>query len=100
MLLRRSRGSSTDMNDAPAPVHACAAHADSAAPKTRDPVCGMVVDPQRTPHRHDHGGHAYFFCSAGCRRKFVEDPAKYLRPLSENPAATAAPQGVPAPAGT
>ena len=44
-----------------------------------DPVCGMTVDPVRTPHRHTHEGHDYFFCSAGCRGKFIADPAKFLR---------------------
>ena len=45
---------------------------------TIDPVCGMTVDPHETPHRHQHGGQAYYFCSAGCRTKFAADPAKYL----------------------
>src|SRR5215813_2266167 len=44
-----------------------------------DPVCGMKVDPAKTPHRHTQDGHAYFFCSAGCRDKFIADPGKYLR---------------------
>ncbi len=43
-----------------------------------DPVCGMTVDPHKTPHRHDHRHRTYYFCSAGCRSKFAADPAKYL----------------------
>ena len=43
-----------------------------------DPVCGMTVDPAKTPHRHAHGGHDFFFCSAGCCGKFIADPTKYL----------------------
>ena len=43
-----------------------------------DPVCGMSVDPHTTPHRHTHQGHPYYFCSAGCRTKFVAEPQKYL----------------------
>ncbi len=43
-----------------------------------DPVCGMTVDPHTAKHRHDHKGHTYYFCSAGCRTKFAADPAKYL----------------------
>ena len=43
-----------------------------------DPVCGMTVDPHTTPHRSDHRGHTYYFCSSGCRTKFAADPAKYL----------------------
>ena len=43
-----------------------------------DPVCGMTVDPHTAKHRHQHKGHAYYFCSAGCRTKFAADPEKYL----------------------
>ncbi|WP_051886595.1 heavy metal translocating P-type ATPase [Sphingobium yanoikuyae] len=43
-----------------------------------DPVCGMEVDPELTPHRADHDGHRYHFCSNGCRAQFVADPGLYL----------------------
>ena len=43
-----------------------------------DPVCGMKVDPHTAKHRADYHGRVYFFCSAGCRTKFVGDPQKYL----------------------
>ena len=56
-------------------LHAC----DTAATAV-DPVCGMKVDPRHTPHRHTHEGQTYFFCSAGCRSKFVAAPDKYLTP--------------------
>lgn len=44
----------------------------------KDVVCGMTVDPHRAKHRHTHDGRPYYFCSAGCREKFVADPAHYL----------------------
>jgi Cu+-exporting ATPase len=44
----------------------------------RDPVCGMTVDPHTAKHRHEHQRRTYYFCSAGCRTKFIADPAKYL----------------------
>jgi Cu+-exporting ATPase len=50
----------------------------SAAKTALDPVCGMNVDPHATAHRAEHQGHPYYFCSAGCRSKFVADPQKYL----------------------
>jgi Cu+-exporting ATPase len=56
------------------------AHGDSTAGSAIDPVCGMTVDPDTTPHRHTHQGRPYYFCSAGCRTKFAADPAKYLSP--------------------
>jgi Cu+-exporting ATPase len=43
-----------------------------------DPVCGMTVDPATTKHKASHKGHDYYFCSAGCKTKFLADPAKYL----------------------
>jgi len=44
----------------------------------RDPVCGMGVDPATAKHHAEHGGETYYFCSLGCRNKFVADPAKYV----------------------
>jgi xanthine dehydrogenase accessory factor len=45
--------------------------------EARDPVCGMIVDVTRVRLRSEHEGRTYFFCSAGCRRKFDADPVKY-----------------------
>src|SRR5579862_7855940 len=56
-----------------------------------DPVCGMTVDPEKSPHRHDYRHKTYYFCSAGCRGKFAADPAKFLNKT----AATASPADVP-----
>ena len=69
-------------------VHRCSGHdqAGHAQATARDPVCGMTVDPQRTPHRHAVGGETYYFCSAGCRAKFAADPRKYLTPQPPTPA--------------
>ena len=55
-----------------------------------DPVCGMRVDPRTTPHRQDHAGHTYFFCSDRCRTKFVAAPARYLeaKPQAQLPVPT------------
>ncbi|HUD85015.1 MAG TPA: heavy metal translocating P-type ATPase [Xanthobacteraceae bacterium] len=53
-----------------------------------DPVCGMTVDPAKSPHRHSHHDHTYHFCSAGCRGKFTADPEKYLE-AAEEPATEA-----------
>ena len=45
----------------------------------KDPVCGMNVTEQ-SPHRSEHQGHRYFFCSARCQTKFVSEPERYLQP--------------------
>src|ERR1044072_4945267 len=42
----------------------------------------MTVDPDKTPHRARHEGVDQFFCSAGCRTKFLADPRRYLEPGS------------------
>jgi xanthine dehydrogenase accessory factor len=54
-----------------------AVEATPALEEARDPVCGMVVDVTRVRFRSEHDGRTYFFCSAGCRRKFDADPVKY-----------------------
>ena len=51
----------------------------SSSKPTRDPVCGMSVDPNSTTHQHYLGGDTYYFCSASCRSKFAAEPQKYLR---------------------
>ena len=64
-------------------------HRQSASSAIRDIVCGMIVDPLKSPHHAVHGGKEWHFCSAGCRAKFVADPQWYLVPK----AAAAAPEG-------
>ena len=44
----------------------------------KDPVCGMDVDPATAKFKTQHGGKDYFFCSAGCLRKFEADPKAIL----------------------
>ena len=51
---------------------------DATAVSVMDPVCGMSVDPKTSKEHASHGGQTYYFCSAGCRTKFVADPAKFL----------------------
>src|SRR4029453_9131867 len=55
----------------------------SAADGVRDPVCGMLVDPHTTPHRHQFEGRTYYFCSGGCLSEFKADPKRFLAKDSE-----------------
>jgi Cu+-exporting ATPase len=64
--------------------------AAAAATVVKDPVCGMVVDPHTAKHRATHAGQPYYFCSDGCRVKFVADPNRYLGP---KPASVQVPEG-------
>lgn len=59
-------------------------------PATLDPVCGMRVDPLKTPHHAAHAGHEYHFCSAKCRTKFLAAPESWLKP---DPAPVQVPEG-------
>lgn len=45
---------------------------------TRDPVCGMTVDPEAGKPTARHDGHVYHFCHDGCRAKFEADPDAYI----------------------
>ncbi|WP_428530769.1 heavy metal translocating P-type ATPase [Pseudorhodoplanes sp.] len=65
-------------------------HATPAQDGIKDPVCGMTVDPHETAHRVTHAGQPYYFCSAGCRTKFLADPDRYLGPAQ---AAESVPEG-------
>jgi P-type Cu+ transporter len=61
--------------------------------QAKDPVCGMSVDPATAEYRLEHDGATVYFCSAGCREKFVADPARYLKPESSTPPSKPAPTG-------
>ena len=66
-------------------------HKHTAVPATQastmavDPVCGMLVDPATAVHRAEHDGHPFYFCSAGCRTKFVANPKTYLTKREPEP---------------
>ncbi len=56
-------------------AHTCHHAADAAV---KDPVCGMTVDPAKSPHAWQHEGVLYRFCCGGCLAKFQADPDVYL----------------------
>jgi Cu+-exporting ATPase len=58
--------------------HGAHSHTHDQGVAATDPVCGMKVDPAKTPHHFTYGGADYHFCGAGCRTKFAADPNKYL----------------------
>jgi Cu+-exporting ATPase len=62
-------------------------HEASSKDRAVDPVCSMTVDPHTAKHRADYHGHPYYFCSAGCRTKFVNGPQKYLDAREPEPVA-------------
>ena len=46
--------------------------------ETRDPVCGMVVEPEGARHTFEHEGTTYLFCCGGCKAAFERDPGAFL----------------------
>jgi len=46
--------------------------------ETVDPVCGMSVAVAGARHSAEVLGVAYYFCCAGCRSKFLAEPARFL----------------------
>ena len=46
---------------------------------TKDPVCGMNVDPKTAAGRHEYGGKTYYFCNPRCLEKFRSQPEKYAK---------------------
>ncbi|MBV9814495.1 MAG: YHS domain-containing protein, partial [Alphaproteobacteria bacterium] len=57
---------------------------------TKDPVCGMTVEPATAKHRSEHADQTYFFCSGRCRERFEEEPTRYLAPTGRKHAQGAA----------
>jgi Cu+-exporting ATPase len=44
---------------------------------TLDPVCGMEVDTAAAHWHSLYQGFEYFFCSAGCKERFDDDPDRF-----------------------
>ncbi len=54
---------------------------------TKDPVCGMNVDPEKTEYHFIFEKQEYHFCSEHCLHKFDESPKQYLEADEESPVA-------------
>ncbi|WP_237607325.1 heavy metal translocating P-type ATPase [Roseimaritima sediminicola] len=64
----------------------------TAQPKATDPVCGMTVEVAGSLSS-EHEGQSYYFCCAGCQKKFEADPAGVLAKAAQREAAKAADSG-------
>ncbi|UUP15958.1 Copper-transporting P-type ATPase [Nitratireductor thuwali] len=64
-------------------AHCCQTHGhestEGESHMTRDPVCGMTVDPDGAKPSHEHGGRLFHFCCQSCRDRFVSEPEAYLK---------------------
>ena len=50
-----------------------------------DPVCGMSVNPDATWIVATIEGQKFYFCAESCRKSFVENPKKFLKPECKKP---------------
>jgi P-type Cu+ transporter len=46
---------------------------------TKDPVCGMTIDPAKAAGSSEYLGEVYSFCSKGCKTKFDSSPESYVK---------------------
>jgi len=70
----RASGAFTDV---PAPRVALATELQLA--EAVDPVCGMTVMAGTSSLPFEHDSRTYYFCCAGCRRTFEEDPDAHIK---------------------
>ena len=45
---------------------------------SKDPICGMDIDPKSAPAKSEYEGKTYFFCHVNCKKTFDADPKKYI----------------------
>ena len=57
--------------------HAPQDHPAHAAEVLRDPVCGMLVEIATARYRAEAWGRIFYFCCAGCKDAFEQDPTRY-----------------------
>jgi len=46
--------------------------------KHKDPVCGMMVAPEKAAGKVEHAGKTYCFCSESCTERFSREPERFL----------------------
>lgn len=66
--------------------------------KLIDPVCGMTVDVAKAEVAGlllEHEGRTWAFCREGCKRAFVESPAKYIAQTETAVERAASPKAIP-----
>jgi P-type Cu+ transporter len=50
---------------------------EEASMKVTDPVCKMTIDSEKAAGKSEYKGQTIYFCSAGCKAKFDQDPERY-----------------------
>lgn len=63
----------------------------------KDPVCGMMIDPDGAAGVTTYESQDVYFCSDQCRRDFEADPARYYGRLERKQAPFTVTKGMAAP---
>lgn len=50
-----------------------------------DPVCKMDVNEETAEHKTEYEGKTYYFCAAGCKSTFEENPKKFPETMETKP---------------
>jgi xanthine dehydrogenase accessory factor len=45
--------------------------------EAKDPICGMTVNIERANYKSEFEAHFFYFCCAGCKQTFDQQPEKY-----------------------
>jgi len=61
-----------------APVKDTTESSEGGTAMTTDPVCHMEVEEGSAAATSEYKGQTYYFCAAGCKKSFDQDPEKYL----------------------
>jgi len=46
---------------------------------TRDPVCGMSVDPDKAAFSSSYNANQFYFCNKACKTAFDDNPLSYIK---------------------
>jgi Cu+-exporting ATPase len=55
------------------------------ATSVKDPVCGMDVETATAAGHSEHKGQTYYFCGAGCKKKFDLNPEQFVGKSAKMP---------------
>lgn len=59
---------------------------------TKDPVCGMNVNPAKAAGHSDFHGKTFYFCSKSCKAKFDAEPERYVESVEPDAEGKRCPQ--------
>ena len=45
----------------------------------KDPVCGMTITAKDAAGKAEFQGVTYYFCAEACRRRFIANPAEFVK---------------------